>query len=278
LTAPENIPRWHLTITPSIQAEFIQAGVSGPHVVLIHSSVSGARQWRRLMDDLKNRFQVRAVNLFGYGKSPPWTGSGTQSLEDQARLVETVLPSDGNGIYLVGHSFGGAVAMKLAARQNGRIAKLALLEANPFHLLAQAGKMDGFAEGIKLRDIIKESGACGEWVVAAERFADYWGGENTWRDMPQDRRVTFTEAIKPNFHEWDAVLNETTPLEEWATVLPTSTLAVCDPGTVLPIRQIDDLLRATCPGWTYVASSGGHMAPLSHPDVINPIVTDFLRR
>ena len=62
--------------------------------MLVHSSVSGARQWRRLMDDLKTDFHVRAVNLFGYGKTPPWSIEAPQSLEDQARLVETALPDN----------------------------------------------------------------------------------------------------------------------------------------------------------------------------------------
>jgi pimeloyl-ACP methyl ester carboxylesterase len=52
--------------------------------MLIHSSVSGARQWRRLMDDLKDRYRVRAVNLYGYGKTPPWPPETPQSLDDQA--------------------------------------------------------------------------------------------------------------------------------------------------------------------------------------------------
>jgi hypothetical protein len=47
---------------PRIKADFLETG-SGPLVMLIHSSVSGARMWRRLMDDLKDDFQVRAVNL-----------------------------------------------------------------------------------------------------------------------------------------------------------------------------------------------------------------------
>jgi len=34
--------------------EFLEAGSSGPMVVLVHSSLSGARQWRRLMDDLND--------------------------------------------------------------------------------------------------------------------------------------------------------------------------------------------------------------------------------
>src|SRR5262249_46576276 len=120
------------------KVDYLEAGSSGPVVMLVHSSVSGARQWRRLMDDLKDQCRVRAVNLFGYGKTSPWSAVATQTPSDQARLVEAALPPDAGEIYLVGHSFGGSVAMKVAARLAGRIARLVLLETNPFYLLAQA--------------------------------------------------------------------------------------------------------------------------------------------
>src|SRR3954463_5391008 len=116
----------------SLQVDFLEAGSSGPAVMLVHSSVSGARQWRRLMDDLKDRFRVRAVNLFGYGKTPPWRGDSSQTLRDQARLIEAALPADADEVYLVGHSFGGSVAMKAAALMTGRATRLVLLETNPF--------------------------------------------------------------------------------------------------------------------------------------------------
>ena len=80
-----------------VKADFLEAGSSGPAVMLVHSSVSGARQWRRLIDDLKDRFRVRAVNLFGYGKTPPWP-KRTQSLDDQARLVESALPAEADEV------------------------------------------------------------------------------------------------------------------------------------------------------------------------------------
>src|SRR5215467_14357392 len=112
---------------PPIKADFIEAG-SGPVVMLIHSSVSGARMWRRLMDDLKDDFHVRAVNLYGYGRTPPWYSDAPQSLEDQARLVETALPTNAANFCLVGHSLGGSVAMKLAAPLSGRVSRLVLLE------------------------------------------------------------------------------------------------------------------------------------------------------
>lgn len=262
---------------PTIRADFLEAGF-GPMVMLVHSSVSGARMWRRLIDDLKDEFHVRAVNLYGYGRTPPWSGAAPQCLDDQARLVETALPADADRVCLVGHSFGGSVAMKLAARLSGRVTKLVLLETNPFYLLEQAGRTDAFAEAMKLRNCVKKFGALGEWATAAEQFADYWGGVGSWENMPTERRNTFVEALKPNYSEWDAVMDETTPVEQWARLLPRSTLVVSDPHTVLPIREITALLRRTCPMWTYKEiAGGGHMAPLRRPDLINPVVRAFLR-
>src|SRR5215469_12732833 len=153
---------------PTIKADFL-AG-SGPVVMLIHSSVSGARMWRRLMDDRKDDFHVRAVNLCGYGRTPRWASDAPQSLGDQARLVETALPTNADTVCLVGHSFGGSVAMKLAARLPGRVTKLVLLETNAFYLLDQFGRADAFAEAMDLRNCVKKFGALGEWATAAEQF------------------------------------------------------------------------------------------------------------
>jgi pimeloyl-ACP methyl ester carboxylesterase len=266
-----------LTNVTPINVDFVEAGSVGPVVMLVHSSVSGARQWRRLMEDLKDRFRVRAVNLFGYGKTPPWPAEATQSLDDQARLVEAALAGHTGEIYIVGHSFGGSVAMKVAARLSGRVAKLVLLETNPFYLLAQCGRIDAFAEAMELRNCVKKFGALGQWATAAEKFANYWGGAGAWREMALERRTAFTEALKPNYFEWDAVMNEATSVEQWALVLPRATLLVCDPGTVLPIREIAAILRRSCPDWTYREVPGaGHMAPLTRPDLINPLVGSFL--
>jgi pimeloyl-ACP methyl ester carboxylesterase len=259
--------------------DFLEAGTSGPAVLLVHSSVAGARQWRRLMDDLKNEFQVRAVNLFGYGKTPPWPDGRAQSLDDHVDLVEAAVPADADKVFIVGHSFGGAVAMKAAARMGKRVSKLVLFETNPFDLLIQSGRVEAYAEIASLRDCIKKFGTVGNWTTPAEMFAEYWSGEGAWSWMSEERRVAFQEGLKHNFHEWDAVMGETTTADEWARLLPRQTLAIMDSNTVLPIREIHELLRQVCPMWSFAeVNAGGHMAPLIHPEVINPLVRSFLLR
>ena len=256
--------------------DIVEAG-TGPVVVLVHSSVAGGRQWRRLMSDLEGRFHLIAVNLFGYGRTPAWTSQRSQTLEDQVGLVEAVLADNDDRLCLAGHSFGGSVAMKAAGKLGKRVDKLILLEPNPFYLLDHHGRSEAFAESMDLRNWIKQNGASGDWTAAAERFADYWGDAGTWASMPEERRATFTEALKPNFHEWDAVMDEATTLDEWASALPNETLVVSAQHTVRPIREIVELMREGCPTWRFEEiTDGGHMAPLTRPDLINPIVSSFL--
>jgi pimeloyl-ACP methyl ester carboxylesterase len=262
---------------PRAEVDFLEAGSSGSVVMLVHASAAGARQWRRLMDVLKEQFRVRAVNLFGYGKTPDWPAHRPQSLDDQARLVEATIPADADAIVLVGHSFGASVAMKTAARLKGRVARLVLLEPIPFSLLAQNGHSEAFAEAEALSHWVKHFGARGEWEKAAERFADYWIGDGSWRNMPPPRRAQFANALKPNRFEWDAVLHEPTTAGEWASLLPRETLMICDPATVRPVREIAAILRQACPEWAHREIPGaGHMAPLTHPDLVNPIVSAYL--
>ena len=261
-------------ITP-VDVDVLEAG-SGPLVVLVHSSVAGARQWRKLMEALAPSFHVKAVNLFGYGRTPPWTAGRPQSLDDQAALVEAAIPDGVSGIGLVGHSFGGAVAMKAALHLGPRVEKLVLLEPNPFHLLCDHGRTEAFAEIASLGMVLRAHAGRGDWEAAAELFADYWGGDGTWAATSPERRGTFAEALKPNLHEWDAIMNETVPLDTWVERLPARTLIVSDPATVRPIREIVELLRGATP-WQFETTSGGHMAPLTRPELVNPIVERFLR-
>lgn len=179
-------------------------------------------------------------------------------------------------MHLVGHSFGGSVALKAAALLGPRVGRLILLEPNPFHLLRQNGRTRAFLEARGLRDHVKCFGALGDWPKVAERFAEYWLGDGSWHTMPEKRRAAFAESLLPNFHEWDAVMDEETTIEEWKA-LGAKTLVVSAKATPRPMREIVDIFARACPHWAYRSiAEGGHMAPLTRPDLINPIVRQFL--
>ena len=256
--------------------DFIEAG-TGPKVILIHSSVAGARQWGGLMNALADRFHFIAINLFGYGATKPWSERKTQRLEDQARLLAPFVPDDGSKFSIVGHSFGGSVAMKAAAMFKNHVDRLVLIEPNPFYLLRQNGRDEAFQEALSLRNTIKQSGTDNTWPIAAEVFSNYWTGAGSWDAMPEERRVKFISALEPNFHEWDGVMNEETPLSVWQADLPDETTVVSAADTVRTIDEIVSLMKQSVPQWRFEKiERGGHMAAMTKPDLINPIIENAL--
>jgi pimeloyl-ACP methyl ester carboxylesterase len=164
----------------------------------------------------------------------------------------------------------------VAALLGSRVSGLVLIEPNPFYLLAQHGRREAYEEVRAVRDYVKRYGAAGDWAKAGKRFADYWAGEGAWISMPDKQRNAFLASLASNFHEWDPVMNEATPIEVWRA-LPARTLVVYAADTRLPIRELVRLFVEACPQWSFEeVATGGHMAPLTHPDLVNPIVGRFL--
>jgi hypothetical protein len=96
--------------------------------------------------------------------------------------------------------------------------------------------------------------------------------------MDTDRKSKFSKSLEPNFHEWDAVANEQTSINEWATFLPPDTTASKCTKTVQSINGIIVLMRSATKNWRVIDyDEGGHMAPLAKPDIINPVIANALQ-
>lgn len=249
---------------------------AGEAVVLVHSSISGNRQWRALIDTLKNRYRVLAINLYGYGETTPWPADRPQTLAAQAQLALAVCEDIAGPVHVVGHSFGGSVALKAAAALGPRAGRVVLFEPNPFYLLKQHGRTEAHEESLVMRNWIKRFGATGEWARAAEAFAEYWVGDGAWAAMPEKRRAAFTTSLMPNFYEWDSMDHEDTNIETWQK-LAAGVLVLRAVRTRRSVGEIFDLFREHCPHWSFKeVKEGGHMAPLTHPDAVNPVIGRFL--
>jgi pimeloyl-ACP methyl ester carboxylesterase len=243
-------------------------------VVLLHSSVSGRRQWRSLAAALAGRYRVAAPDLIGYGEAPAWAGPEPQRLGDQAAVVHRLAAELGDPYALVGHSFGASVALAAAAELGGRLERLVLIEPNPFWLL-RGEDPDSFAEAAALRELVKAAGAGGDWPRAAERFADYWNGAGTWAAMGEERRAAFARALQPNYHEWDAVLDP--PADDPVAAVRAGTQVLSARDTVAPIARIVEILERLRPDWRFTSiERGGHMAPLTAPELVDPLVAAAL--
>jgi len=99
---------------------------AGPAVVLLHAGVADRTMWSELLPSLADAgFRAVAMDLPGFGEAPVAEG-------DQEPWVDVVVTMDALGITsaaLVGSSFGGAVALRVAVVAPERISALVVVSA-----------------------------------------------------------------------------------------------------------------------------------------------------
>lgn len=98
----------------------------GPPLLCLHGVTSWGGRYRRLAEERLGAFHVFAPDLRGHGVSdwePPWNlGTHTDDLVDTLDALHL------DRVDVVGHSFGGRLALELAARRPERVQRLVLLD------------------------------------------------------------------------------------------------------------------------------------------------------
>lgn len=231
------------------------------------------------MERLATRHRVLAPDSLGAGKSPAWPADRVVMLRDEVALLEPVFAATGSPFFLIGHSYGGAVALLAALGRPERVRALVLYEPTLFSLLEEESPGQAAANGIRAAaaDAAADIDA-GRPSVAGERFIDYWMGKGTWRSMPEARQASVAASMG-NIGQWSRVLfAEPTPLQSFRSLrVPVLYLV----GTESPAssRGVARLLTGVLPKVTVVELAGlGHMGPVTHPDIVNDRIVDFLGR
>lgn len=245
-----------------IEVEYLEEG-AGPLVVLLHSSVSGNRQWRRLMADLSPRYRCVAPNLLGYGQTSAWHNQRKQTLADAAAVALAVCDLADGPVRLVGHSWGASVALSAAQALGPQVTHLALYEPMLIGLLAGHGREIAMQEADEMYSLVRTYGDAGNWLALAEAFTDYFNGAGTWEAAPADRRAAVASQLPPNRHEWDAGAPAITT--DQFTGIQARTLIMRGSQTRLVLRETSELLIQAFPEWELCELAGaGHMGPLTH--------------
>ena len=259
-----------------VRVEFLEQGAGEP-VILLHSSASSSAQWRSLAGRLSDRFRVLAPDLYGYGASGMWHGE-TFSLADEAQIVRALMQRAGGAAHLVGHSYGGAVALHYALRHSPSVLSLALIEPVAFHLLRENEAMDAmaYAEIAAMAGRVNRALVDGDLEGGMARFVDYWSGASARATVPMDKRAALARHLAKVALDFRATFEEPTRLQDfWPLFMPT--LLVQGGASPLPTRRICSQLARVLPeARLAVVDGAGHMLPLTHGDHVNALIAAHL--
>lgn len=250
---------------------------NGPAVVLIHAGGANSGQWRALMERLAGRFRCLACDLSGAGRSPAFAQDAAYTLDEELRFLDPVFEAAGDAFHLVGHSYGGAVALKAALRHRLRLRSVALFEPVLFSLLLSAAPgSEAAREILRVAQATTDLAARGDFDAAAREFVDYWFEPGRWASMREEARAPVRAGMNRAGKRWQALFDDPARLADLKRI-GVPTLFLVAQNSRPPARAVSELLIRTLPNARSVEIAGvGHMAPLVNPGQVNPLIESFL--
>jgi pimeloyl-ACP methyl ester carboxylesterase len=260
------------------RVEFLEQG-SGEPVLLLHSSASSSAQWRSLIESLRTRYRVLAPDFYGCGGTDSWPGD-LFSLADEARIASALLQRAVGQAHVIGHSYGGAVALHLARRYTHALRSLTLIEPVAFHLLREDDAFDAaaFGEILAVAERLRRAFTDGDLQGGMARFVDYWNGAGAWARLPAAKRSLLEKCLEKVVLDFQATFEEPTRLQDfWALFMPT--LLLQGSASPLPARHVCTQLSRVLPDVRLeVVQGAGHMLPLTHGERVNALIAAHLER
>ncbi|MDN3919193.1 alpha/beta fold hydrolase [Roseateles violae] len=263
-------------VSPSVRLHLQSQGQGRP-LLSLHSSSGSHAQWRALAELLTRRggHQLLMPDLHGHGRSPAWPAQAADSLRIDALAALACLDGVEEPVDLVGHSYGGAVALQLALLQPQRVRSLLLYEPVAFGLLRRYEPQGEAWQQIRR---IAAMVADKPREEAARLFTDYWSGGSGWLQLNTAQQATIAERIATVSRHFNALF-----AADWGRPeLQRLRMPVLLVGGVLtrePARRVSELLAAWLPdARQHWLTRAGHLGPLTHASQVAELIADFVQR
>jgi pimeloyl-ACP methyl ester carboxylesterase len=240
-------------------------------VLLLHSSGLSGRQWKRLLSDI-DAAGLRGVapDLIGHGGEDPWPEPKPFSFRMDVERIVAMLRESGPS-HVVGHSYGGLLALQVALAVPELISSLVLFDPVAFGVLDAKRDADARA----LLDALDLS-----WSVGRERwletFVGFWGGGGAWAALPEDVRVEFRRVAWVVEEGVRTLGEDVTPASAYSVFAFPTTLMTGEISPLPARRAIERLAEAIPIVRIRTISGAGHLAPVTHAKAVNPLIIDAI--
>jgi pimeloyl-ACP methyl ester carboxylesterase len=250
--------------------------MSMQRALLIHSGGFTSRQWRKLSELLAPRFHILAPDLLGYGPNGRWPDGEPFHFRQDLDHLETLMSDDAEPVHLVGHSYGGFLALQLALRRPERVRSIAVYDPVAFGILDEVEDADARSQLTLVKRTWEpnESGADEDWLRA---FVDWWNGAGAWDRLTEETRGAFRSMGWKVFQEVMSLAVDRTDRATYATIAA-PTLVLGGANSPLAERRVVEKLGAALPHAEARFFDGvGHMGPISHASLVNEAIAAHLR-
>jgi lipase len=244
------------------RVKVVEQGTGTP-VVFLHSGVGSAGEWKQVFSLWPEGYRLVAIEAYRDGTGPDL--AGCRSLDDYADQVYAVARHIGASVCLVGFSWGGATALRVAAAAPELVDSLAVVEPEAYALLrAQDG--DAYSQICGLRDRWRAHVRAGRWYEAFAEFVDFYNGPGSFAQWPPPRREAFLAIQQARGDLWHVLFDDRLLTLDALTSV-SAPVHVIEGSQTSPVdHAICNVIRRHVPHARHTLIAGaGHMMPLTHP-------------
>jgi len=245
-----------------------------PTLVCLHSSASSPRQWQALAEAARGQWNLCIPHLLGYGE--PLQGDAGNRMGEHVAYLHNRLEEIPGPLHMVGHSMGGAVALRYTLQHPGRLASLTVYESVCFDVLFSGEPANAPADEInRLGNLVAYRVRQDALDQAAQMFVDYWNGRGAWAGLSAEARRRLASRMPQVAREFEALFESLPAPAAYARLrLPVQILH--GNRSPMPAREVAVRLAGLVPGALRRELAGlGHMGPLTHPAEVNPLILRF---
>ncbi len=250
---------------------------TGPTVVLVPGSCSTGAAWRPVMAAWGDQFRSVTTSLLGYGGTSERRTAYDSSMSHEADALESVVRRAGGSVHLVGHSFGGLVALAVALRNQVSLASLTIIEAPAAEVLRDRKEDRHYRAFRRMTDIYFAAFEGGN-AEAIETMIDFYGGAGTFAGWPPRVRAYAVETTPTNILDWASAYGFPLSAELLAAVrLP---IFVLRGGASHPaVQRANELLGARLGAATLGAIDGAaHFMIATHASEVAELIALHVHR
>jgi pimeloyl-ACP methyl ester carboxylesterase len=182
---------------------YIEAG-SGPTLILIHGSIGDYREWSKQMTPLSQHYHIIAYSRRYHWPNPAPGSDADAGLDQQVNDLLDFIKFIGIGpVRIVGHSFGGAIALSFTLQHPELVQGLVLAEPAVSGVLGKTPANDSsLKESQAIRATMKDVFATGNIELIAKTYADHVAPGDFERANPEERKMLFdnVSALQLDFN------------------------------------------------------------------------------
>jgi pimeloyl-ACP methyl ester carboxylesterase len=248
---------------------------AGPTVVCLHSSGASSQQWQLFADSLTG-YRVVRVDTHGHGQSHAPADASTV-FELDARGLGAIVASAADGVHLVGHSYGSAVALRFALMHRRQVRSLSLYEPVLFSLLNDPAMPSAAREDLgQVGRTVRLWTGMRQPRRAARLFIDFWAGVGSWVRMGARQQQAVVQRMPVIAGQFTSLFGCGVTLAQVAELrLPTLLMSGAR-SRPSALQLVDRLAGA----WPHAKSVRfpklGHLGPITHAAQVNAQIARFL--